>query len=89
MKVEFLISMVGAPDRHPGDVDVIDNAEAGRLIDAGYAMKTDKPVGRAAPEATGVVAELVETAKAAKRGIETAAGPGRGRKAPAKKPASK
>lgn len=81
MKVKFLVSMVGAPDRHPGDVDVIDDAEAGRLIEAGFAAATAEPVGRKAPEATGVV---VETAADPKAGVETAAGKRRARKAAGK-----
>ncbi len=85
MKIKYLVSMAGAPDRHPGDVADVDADEAGRLIEAGYAeATTDAPVSRA-PTATAPEIDAmpdVETAQADHADVETAAG--RGKRAPRK-----
>jgi hypothetical protein len=65
MKVKFLVSMAGAIDRHPDDVDHVSAAEAKSLIAAGFAEATDAPVGR--------VRDL-ETAAASMAGVETTSG---------------
>lgn len=79
MKVRFLTSMVGSIDRNPGDVDLVDDAEAGRLIAAGYAEKTDAPRGRVAISQTE---PHVETAEASGAGVEIRAKRAKGRAKP-------
>ncbi len=79
MKIKFLVSMAGDPDRHPGDVAEVEAAEASRLIEAGFAQATTEAVISRAPTAT---APVIEAAVADEGDVETAAG--RGKRAPRK-----
>jgi len=49
MKVRILVGMAGPTVRHRGDVVEVDDAEAGRLIAAGYA----EPLAGPAPPKPG------------------------------------